>query len=245
MRGAGGRQWGAARETRLCALCWDTREPRWSKTASSCRAVTPDETRRRGGGRRLRKPEDKVGARGPATGPRGAARARGRWGPGQKWGGLAVWEPGTAVQKAWPSAWLSGRACARVATQSCWPPRAAADVTAGEPGRRGKCWPGSRGASGPAGDAALSSSRGARRPACGRGCCPHRELGGRPRRAGRREPSPARPPAPAPWSLPTGPGASSSAERMGKQTSPPFPPPVGCPAGRGRRGGLWRPHLPG
>lgn len=174
-----------------------------------------------------------------------AARARGRWGPGQKWGGLAVWEPGTAVQKAWPSAWLSGRACARVATQSCWPPRAAADVTAGEPGRRGKRWPGSRGASGPAGDAALSSSHGARRPACGRGCCPHRELGGRPRRAGRHEPSPARPPAPAPWSPPMGPGASSPTEQMGKQTSPPFPPPVGCPAGRGRRGGLWRPHLPG
>lgn len=179
--------------------------------------------------------------------------------------GLAARRPGPEVRLGQEAAggqarsgvaWLSGNQgpqCKRPGLQRGsvaelvpeWPPRAAADVTAGEPGRRGKRWPGSRGASGPARDAALSSSRGARRPACGRGCCPHRELGGRPRRAGRREPSPARPPAPAPWSPPTGPGASSSAERMGKQTSPPFPPPVGCPAGRGRRGGLWRPHLPG
>lgn len=106
-----------------------------------------------------------------------------------------------------------------------------------------------RGASGPAGDTALSSSRRVRRSTCGWACCVHHELGGQPRRAGRWEPSPAHPATPAPWSLPTGPGRLLPPPNRwgsrGRLPSSPFPPGSGAQLAAAQRRGLWWPHLPG
>lgn len=141
--------------------------------------------------------------------------------------GVVPMEEAAGSQSRSGAAWLprnQGPQCRRPGLQRGsvarlvpeWPPRAAADDRAGEPGRGASTGLTGRGARGPAGHAAPAFSRRVWRSACGQACCcPHRELGGQVGALACLPPHSC-PMEPANGARP----ASSSTEQTGKQGTP-------------------------